>query len=594
LQLCKHRQARRSQRANILFWNADFLMKPEFFNRSILARQLWMFRREFLWVGLFSMIANVLMLTPTLYMLQLYGRVMKSGSELTLLMMTIFLIIFYAVMACAEWLRSRLMVRSGVRLDEALNSLVFKASFEAYLNRSRQNVVEAFSDLTNIRQFLTATGMIAFFDTPWTPIYIAVIFLLNPFLGWLSILFALIQLALTWQTHQMSKREIESAAEAGNESFRYVQGKLRNIEPIHAMGMTGNLRNRWLSLHDASLGKADSSLERQHRQQAFGKFVRYSMQSLTLGAGALMVIDGKMSAGSMIAANVLMSKALQPLDLLVATWSPFVQARTAFIRLEKLLEEFPEQEPGARHQDPVGEICLEGLTARVPGRQTPILDNLNVTFPAGKVVVVLGPSGSGKSTLARCIVGVWPHKEGKVLIDGELIESWDRAELGPHLGYLPQDIELFDGSIAENIARFAELDSAKVIEAARRTGIHEMILHFPKGYDTQIGEAGGMLSGGQRQRLGLARSMYGNPAILVLDEPNANLDDAGERSLLQAVGELKAVGKTVILITHRPSILGAADLIVLMQAGKIIQCGPRDEVIAALSAKAAQPVTSAT
>ncbi len=309
-------------------------MKPGFFDRSVLSRQLWLFRREFLWVGIFSLIANVLMLTPTIYMLQLYGRVMKSGSELTLLMVTLFLILFYVVMALAEWLRSRILVRSGVRLDEALNSLVFKASFEAYLNRARQNVLEAFSDLTNIRQFLTANGMIAFFDTPWTPVYIAVIFMLSPFLGWLSILFAVIQLLVTWQTHRLSVREIESAAESGNDSYRYVQSKLRNIEPMHAMGMAGNLRRQWFRLHDASLAKAESSLERQHRQQAFAKFVRYSMQSLTLGAGALMVIEGKMAAGSMIAANVLMSKALQPLDLVVATWKPFVQARTAFQRLE--------------------------------------------------------------------------------------------------------------------------------------------------------------------------------------------------------------------------------------------------------------------
>jgi len=557
-------------------------MKPEFFNRSILARQLWMFRREFFWVGIFSMIANVLMLSPTLYMLQLYGRVMKSGSELTLLMVTLFLILFYMVMTFAEWLRSRLLVRAGVRLDEALNSLVFKASFEAYLHRTRHNVSEAFSDLTNIRQFLTANGMIAFFDTPWTPIYIAVIFSLDPFLGWLSILFAIIQLLVTWQSHIQSKKEIERAAEAGNDSYRYVQSKLRNIEPIHAMGMSGHLMKQWFRINDASLAKSEIALEIQHRQQAWAKFVRYSMQSLTLGAGALMVIEGKMSPGSMIAANILMSKALQPLDLVVATWKPFIQSLTAFLRLEKLLEEFPEQEPGAKHQDPIGEIRLEGLTARVAGREKPILDNLQVMFPPGKVVVVLGPSGSGKSTLARCIVGVWPNREGSVLIDGEPIESWDRMELGPHLGYLPQDIELFDGTIAENIARFAEVDSVKVIDAATRTGIHEMILRFPRGYDTQIGEAGGMLSGGQRQRLGLARAMYGSPAILVLDEPNANLDDAGERSLLQAVADLKAAGKTVILVTHRPSILGAADLIVLMHDGKIVRCGPRDEVIASM------------
>ncbi len=564
-------------------------MKPDFFDRSVLSRQLWLFRREFLWVGIFSMIANVLMLTPTIYMLQLYGRVMKSGSELTLLMVTLFLILFYAAMAFAEWLRSRILVRAGVRLDEALNSLVFKASFEAYLNRARQNVLEAFSDLTNIRQFLTANGMIAFFDTPWTPVYIAVIFLLSPFLGWLSILFAVLQLLVTWQTHRLSVREIESASDFGNSSYRYVQSKLRNIEPVHAMGMAGNLRRQWFLLHEASLAKADSSLERQHRQQAFAKFVRYSMQSLTLGAGALMVIEGKMSAGSMIAANVLMSKALQPLDLVVATWKPFVQARMAFKRLEKLLEEFPEREAGAKHQDPFGEIQLEGLTATAEGRETPILDNLTTMFPAGKVTVVLGPSGSGKSTLARCIVGVWPKREGRVLIDGEPVESWDRAELGPHLGYLPQDIELFDGTIAENIARFAEVDSLKVIEAAKRTGIHEMILRFPRGYDTQIGEAGGMLSGGQRQRLGLARAMYGNPAILVLDEPNANLDDAGERSLLEAVKDLRGAGKTVILVTHRPSVLTVADLLVVMQGGRMMHCGPRDEVLAVLRAAGARP-----
>ena len=564
-------------------------MKPDFFDRSVLSRQLWLFRREFLWVGIFSLIANVLMLTPTIYMLQLYGRVMKSGSELTLLMVTLFLILFYVVMAFAEWLRSRILVRAGVRLDEALNSLVFKASFEAYLNRARQNVLEAFSDLTNIRQFLTANGMIAFFDTPWTPVYIAVIFLLSPFLGWLSILFAVIQLLVTWQTHRLSVREIESAAESGNNSYRYVQSKLRNIEPVHAMGMEGNLRRQWFMLHEASLTKADSSLERQHRQQAFAKFVRYSMQSLTLGAGALMVIEGKMAVGSMIAANVLMSKALQPLDLVVATWKPFVQARTAFQRLEQLLEEFPERQAGAKHQDPFGEIRLEGLTATAEGRETPILDNLTAMFPAGKVTVVLGPSGSGKSTLARCIVGVWPKREGRVLIDGEPVESWDRGELGPHLGYLPQDIELFDGSIAENIARFAEVDSLKVIEAAKRTGIHEMILRFPRGYDTQIGEAGGMLSGGQRQRLGLARAMYGNPAILVLDEPNANLDDAGERSLLDAVKDLRGAGKTVILVTHRPSVLAVADLLVVMQGGRIGHCGPRDEVLAVLRAESARP-----
>lgn len=558
-------------------------MTPDFFERSALSRQLWAFRREFLWVGLFSMIANLLLLTPTIYMLQLYGRVLKSGSELTLLSLTLLMILFYAVMAFAEWLRSRLLVRAGVRLDEAMNAQVFTASFDAFLKRSKHNASEAFTDMTNIRQFLTANGIIAFFDTPWTPVYIAVIFLLSPVLGWISILFAMIQLALTWNTHRLSRRDIESAADASNDSYRYVQGKLRNIEPVHAMGMTGNLRRRWSHMHELSLSKAEAAHDRQHRQQAFTKFVRYTMQSLTLGAGAYLVIEGQLHVGSMVAANVLMSKALQPLDLIVSTWRPFVQARAAFVRLEKLLESFPPRKASVRPlQDPLGEIRLESVTATVEGREAPILHDLSVRFPAGRVTVVLGPSGSGKSTLARCLVGIWPDRRGQVLLDGEPVEGWDRMELGPHIGYLPQDIELFDGTIADNIARFSEVDAEKVIGAAKRTGIHEMILRFPRGYDTQIGEAGGLLSGGQRQRLGLARAMYGNPAVLVLDEPNANLDDAGERSLIQAVMDLRGEGKTVILVTHRPSILAAADLLVVLQDGRIVHSGARDEVLAAL------------
>jgi ATP-binding cassette subfamily C exporter for protease/lipase len=556
-------------------------MITDFFNRSVLTRQLRSFRKEVLWIGVFSLIANVLMLTPTIYMLQLYGRVMKSGNELTLMVMTLFMLLFFAVMAFAEWIRSRILVRGGVKFDEEVSPLVFNASFIGFLHRSGNKVGEAFSDLTNIRQFLTSNGIIAFFDTPWTPVYIAVIFLLSPFLGWLSLLFAFVQITVTWISHRLSEREIDLASEAGSDSLRYVQAKLRNIEPVHAMGMLGGLRRRWLMLQEASLTRSVISYDRQHRLQAFTKFVRYTMQSLTLGAGSLLVIEGKMGVGSMIAANVLMSRALQPLDMIVASWKPFVQARTSLLRLEKLLDRYPEKERQAKHQqDILGEIRLEGLTARVSGRETPILDNVTVLFPAGKITVVLGPSGSGKSTMVRCIAGVWPEKEGQVLIDGEAVERWERTELGPQFGYLPQEIELFDGTIAENIARFGEIDASKVVEAARRTGIHEMILRLPQGYDTRTGEAGGMLSGGQRQRIGLARAMYGNPAVLVLDEPNANLDDAGERALLQAVRDFRAEGKTIILITHRPGVLAAADFIVLLQHGRIQRCGPGDGIIA--------------
>ncbi|MCF8216985.1 MAG: type I secretion system permease/ATPase [Chlorobium sp.] len=551
-------------------------------NGSDLRRQLGLYKKEFLWAAVFSMIANVLLLTPTLYMLQIFDHVMVSQNELTLFAVTLVMIFFFGVMAFSEWLRSRLLVRTGVRIDEGLNGMVFKASFDSYLQQARQKATEAFSNLVTIRQFLTGQGIIAFFDVPWTPLYIAVTFMLHPLLGWLSVLFAAIQLLVTYTANRASVSTIEGGVKAEQDSTSFVQSKLRNIEPLHAMGMVKHMRDRWQDHHESSLQRDDVMQEKQHRQQAFSKFVRYCMQSFTLGAGALLVIDGKLTPGAMIAANVLMARALQPLDLVIATWRQFVQARMAFRKLDELLDAFPERKGGSEDAPSSGAVRLEGLTAKVAGRDTPVLDNLNVDIPAGNVLVVLGPSGSGKSTLARCLVGVWPQFDGQVLLDGRPIAGWKRLALGPFLGYLPQDIELFEGTIADNIARFSEVDSEKVIDAAKRTGIHDMILRFPDGYDTEIGVAGGMLSGGQRQRIALARAIYGNPVLVVLDEPNANLDDAGERSLAQAVSELKARGTTVVLVTHRTSIVGLADYLLVLSKGRMVHFGHRDAVVAAL------------
>ncbi|MCG8431192.1 MAG: type I secretion system permease/ATPase, partial [Candidatus Omnitrophica bacterium] len=539
------------------------MIKSGFFDGSELRRSLWMFRRELLWIGVFSFIANILMLTPTIYLLQIYDRVLTGRSELTLLVVTLFLITFFGFMTFAEWIRSRLLVQTGVRIDEELNSRVFNATFEAYLRQVRRNPVEAFSAMTTLRQFLTGQGILAIFDSPWTVIYIIVIFLLHPLLGLLSVLFACIQLGLTWMSHRATVEDIEHATRADADSAVFVQSKLRNIEPLHAMGMLGNMKRRWFEVHERSLDDSGVSLEKLNRQQSTIKFVRFTMQSLTLGAAALLVIDGRLTPGAMIASSVLMTRALQPLDLLVSSWKLFVQAKMAFSLLESVLDEFPERIAGKDHGDPAGNLTIQKLSATVPGRRTPILDDISADIPSGRVLVMIGPSGSGKSTLARCMVGVWPDVEGGVLIDGEPVESWDRRELGPHIGYLPQDIELFEGSIAENIARFGKVDPEKVVEAARRTGIHEMILRFPAGYDTEIGEAGSMLSAGQRQRLGLARAIYGNPAIIVLDEPNANLDDVGDHALLQAIEELKKQGKTVVVISHRPYIVKVADLLLI-------------------------------
>ncbi len=557
-----------------------------FLARSELTATLWSFRREFMVAGLFSLVINLLLLSPTLYMLQVYDRVLVSRSELTLLAVSLLTLFLFAVMAFAEWSRSRLLVRAGVRLDAVLGTRVFNASFEANLSQSGAPVQRAFADLTEIRQFLTGNGIFAFFDAPWTPIYIAVLFFLHPFLGWVAIAFALLQATLAWLGHRHTVAPAEAAAKAQSEVNQFLQHKLRNAEVVESMGMLAGLRQRWQQRHADSMALHGTAQELTHRITAISKWLRYCQQSLALGAGALLVIDGQLSAGAMIAANVLMTRALAPIDLMVSSWRSFLGARGAFERLEKLLQLHPERDPALSRVPPRGAICLRQVQASAPGRSRPILQDVSLQAEPGSVTVVLGPSGSGKSTLARVLVGIWPEVQGEVLLDGHPLAGWSRAELGSHLGYLPQDIELFDGTVAENIARFAEIDSGQVIAAAQSAGLHEMILRLPKGYDTPIGEAGSLLSGGQRQRIALARAIHGEPALIVLDEPNANLDDVGEAALNQTVRELKAKGKTVFLITHRPGAVQLADQLLVLQEGRIAMQGPRAAVLAQLQARA--------
>lgn len=566
--------------------------KLEFFKRSELTATLWAFRREFLIVGILSFLSNLLMLAPTIYMLQVFDRVLVSQSELTLVAVSLITLFLFGVMACSEWLRSRVLVRAGMRFDEQLSTRVFNASFDSYLNQASASPSRAFGDLIQIRQFLTGNGIFALFDAPWAPIYIAVTFFLHPWLGMLSLVFALIQAALAWFGHRQTVAPSEAANMANSETNSYLQSKLRNAEVLESMGMIGNLQKRWNKLYTAYMDKNTSAKGLAHRVTAWSKFIRYSQQSLALGAGALLVIDGQLSPGAMIAANVLMGRALAPIDQLVGTWQGFVTCRSAFDRLEKLLAQYPDRDPALKRLGPTGEITLQSVVASAAGRATPILKNVSFAVPAGTVVAVLGPSGSGKSTLARAMLGIWPDVNGGVLLDGLPIATWNRMDLGPHLGYLPQDVELFEGTIAENIARLGEVDSEKVIQASRSAGMHEMILRFPKGYDTPIGEAGNLLSGGQRQRIGLARAIYGEPALIVLDEPNANLDDAGEAALLRTVHELKAKGKTVFLITHRPGAVAVADRLMVLKDGEIFLDGPKDAVLNALRLSTPPPAPS--
>lgn len=548
-----------------------------FSRRSELAASLARFKREFLVVGIFSMVANVLMLSPSLYMLQVFDRVMVSRNDLTLIALSLITVFLFAMMSFAEWARARLLVRLGVRMDDAFGNRVFGATFEARLNRGDPAVARSFYDLANFRQFITSNGVIAFFDMPWTPIYLVVLFLLHPLLGWISVLGVVLLACMAWLTQRYTAQPIEQARDAGIQVNQFMQSKMRNAEVVESMGMLADLWRRWLKRHQHHLRLGGKAHDLGHRIKDLTRFLRYSLQSIILGAGALVVIDGELSPWVIIVGNLLLGRALAPVELAIGSWQGFTSARTSFLRLEALLAAHPSRAEGLFHGAPKGEIQLENLVATAPGRTEPILKGLTLTFPAGEVIGMIGPSGSGKSTLARVILGIWPNVEGQVRLDGEPLASWWRQELGPYLGYLPQDVQLFDGTIAENIARFGAIESEKVIRAAQLAGVHDMVLRFPRGYDTAAGVGGSYLSGGQRQRIALARAIYDNPNLIVLDEPNSNLDDAGETALMATIKHLKANGKTVVLITHRLNILAIADRILVLRQGAVQWYGLRQD-----------------
>lgn len=561
--------------------------------RSELDDALWSMRRIFFIAGVFSFFINALMLVPSLYMMQVYDRVLNSRNEMTLLMITLMTLGLYALLGGLEWVRSQLLVRASVQLDAKLNDRVFGATFEATLRGAGGNPAQALSDVTNLRQFLTGNGLFAFFDAPWAPIFLIVISLLSPWLGVFSLVGGLILVALTWLTEKATQKPLAEANTAGMQANNFASNNLKNAEVIEAMGMLPAVRERWYSKHRVSMAMQQLASDRAGLISAASRFFRMAQQSLILGLGALLVIEGKLSPGGMIAASILMGRVLAPVEQAIGVWKNLVSVRSAYERLQKLLNAVPAREPGMSLPRPRGIIALESVVATAPGSQNVILRGVNAHIAAGEVVGVIGPSASGKSTLARLLVGVWPANSGKVRLDGADIHTWNKAEVGPHIGYLPQDVELFEGTIAENIARFAEIDSEKVVRAAQRAGVHDMILRFPKGYDTPIGPGGGFLSGGQRQRIGLARALYGEPVLVVLDEPNSNLDDVGEQALVKAVLDLKQQGSTVVVVTHRTNIVGVVDKLMVLREGVVQLFGPRDEVLAALTRGApasAQPV----
>lgn len=541
------------------------------------------FKGAFRSIGVFSAIINLLMLVPSLYMLQVYDRVLGSRNSTTLLMLTVIMLVAYLAMSALELIRSFILVRVGAQLDMKLNKRVYTAAFEQNLKQAGGNAGQALQDLTNIRQFVTGNGIFAFFDVPWFPIYLIVIFMFDTSLGVFAACGALVLIALAYANEVVSKKPLTEANTMAIASGNLASNNLRNAEVIEAMGMLPNLMSRWFTLHSRFLQLQAEASEKAGLVGALTKFVRTALQSLVLGFGALLVLENKITPGMMIVASILMGRALSPVEQVIAIWKNWSSTRSAYQRLNNLLAANAPRQSGMALQKPTGQLSVEAISATPPGSQIMVLKGLSFSVEAGDVLGIIGPSGSGKSTLARLLVGVWPALAGKVRLDGADIYQWNKDELGPSIGYLPQDVELFGGTVSDNIARFGKIDSEKVITAAKRAGVHDMILHFPKGYDTLLGDGGAGLSGGQKQRLGLARAMYDDPSLLVLDEPNSNLDDLGEQALVGAINDLRSRGKTIVLITHRTSALSTTNKLLLLKDGVGQLFGPRDAVLAELA-----------
>ncbi|QXH50850.1 type I secretion system permease/ATPase [Pseudomonas fakonensis] len=530
-------------------------------------------------VALFTAVINLLMLAPALYMLQVYDRVLSSRNEMTLLMLSLMIIGLFAFMGLLEWLRSQVVIRLGTQMDMRLNPRVFEAAFEASLAGHKGAAGQMLADLTSLRQFATGQALFAFFDAPWFPVYLLVMFLFSPWLGLMAVVGAVLLIVLAWANERLTQAPFAEAGQLSQQAGQQASGNLRNAEVIEAMGMLGAVRQRWAQLHHGFLARQSLGSERTAAVTAVSKSVRLALQSLVLGLGAWLAIEQLITPGMMIAGSILMARVLAPIDQLIGAWRQWGAARQAYQRLNELLRAQPPRPSGMPLPAPSGRLSVEALTALQPGTKRPCLSNLGFELAAGESLGMLGPSGSGKSTLARVLVGAQRAASGKVRLDGAEMSQWDRQALGAHIGYLPQDVQLFAGSIAENIARLGPVDAQQVVAAAQLAGVHDMVLKLPAGYDTQLGEGGMGLSGGQRQRIGLARALYGLPALIVLDEPNSNLDEAGERALVEAIAKVRELKRTLILITHKPALLAGLDNLLMLQAGQLQAFGPTARVL---------------
>lgn len=537
----------------------------------------------------FSLVASLLLLAPTVYMLEVYDRVVNSRSHMTLWMLTILVLGGYVVMEVLDWARNVVMAEAGRKLDEKLALRVFDAVFEANLRRLPGGSSQPLNDLRTLRDFLPSPVLMAIMEAPTAVVFVFIVFMINPALGWAASVGAVVVTMLAWLNERATVAPLQEANKTSSAAQQYVDGTLRNAEVIESMGMLRDIHRRWMTRQREYLGLQALASDRGAGYQSVSKYVQLVLNSAMLGLGVWLQIHGHFtgSGGMMIVAATLGGRILAPIVQIVSQWRNVVAARDAWTRLDQFLKAFPVPPETMLLPPPRGVLTVENLLAGAPGSSIPIIKSAHFALPPGEVLAVVGPSASGKTTLARLLIGLWPALSGKVRLDGADIYTWDKAALGPHIGYLPQGVELFEGTLAGNIARFGEVDMKKVQAAAAAVGLHELISALPQGYESPVGRDGSRLSGGQRQRVALARAIYGDPVFVVLDEPNSSLDEAGDAALAQAITTMKSRGTSFVIMTHRTSVLGVADKMLVLRDGAQQAFGPRDEVLTAL-AKAAQ------